>query len=93
MIGTIRLNLDFSCGLMNPKLLGSVFNNLPTDANSCSMFAENNVLNISIQSEFFTKDGEIIAKFQRDVSVLKHRSLPITCDHFVGLDFSNVIGE
>jgi hypothetical protein len=98
MIGTIKINLDFSCGLMDPKLFGAMLCCLPSDARIKGMevFVKNHFdhetsqLEIDIESTFFTSEGEIIAQFRRDVSEPEGRSLPVSHDHFVGFDFSEV---
>lgn len=94
MIGTLKLNVNIIGHGLNPKLLASVFNNLPDDAviDRVEYFKNNygDFLELCIRSEFFTSNGEIVAKFQRDISQSEDRSAPVTHDHFTGLDFSKV---
>lgn len=89
MIGTIKINTEIALIALSPILLGIALAGLPGDSTISHIKMEGCILYIEVASKFFTKDGEIMLNFKRDVSTTEDEWI----DHssFDGFDFSDVI--
>jgi len=89
MIGKIKLGFShLSNSGINISLIATMLGSLPEGSKLMQISQDESTTIFFIENELFTKNGEIIATFHREVSVIDGKVKEF--DVFGGLDYSDV---